>query len=456
MPQLQLRRYEQILQNMTALVVARTALSDLSDTSAFKHLLAACARELDEAYYQLTLVRGTFSLDDAAGEDLDARAKEIQPATLSRITSRRAVGWVVFSRIATAGTVAIPKGTVVKTKDGRLFRTTLQGFIVDTLTVSDLVPVVAVDPGTMSNVSAGTVVQFAGRVPGVDYVHNPASITQGRDEESDDAFRARIKAFVAALARCPPQALEFAAVGVEDSTSGKVVVFSHLSEDPIDLGKSTLYIDDGAGTAFELAAAIVGESVTPVGGAVGGEEFLNLDFWPVDIDTSLFTITSSVRGTLTVGSDVFLNPATGRLFFDPPLDVGEQITASYTPFTGLISAVQKVVDGDPDDRLNYPGWRAAGTLVRVLSPTVESIQIEGVLTLQDESQRDAIVGAVTDAVISYVNTLGISGDVIRSELIQRIMEVRGVIDVDLLIPTTNVTILDDQIPRTDGSLVDFD
>ena len=52
------------------------------------------------------------------------------------------------------------------------------------------------------------------------------------------------------------------------------------------------------------------------------------------------------------------------------------------------------------------------------------------------------------AIKDYINTLAISGDVIRSELIRRIMAVEGVYDVILTLPATNITMLDDQLART--------
>lgn len=451
MPAMQLRRHEVILERMISLAVSRTDLSDLTDTSVFKHILAACARELDECYYQLTRLRDTFDLSKAKGEDLDARAKEIQPATLTRLQSRSAVTSVVFSRVGTSGTVIIPTGTIVKTGDGKLFKTTLQGSILDTQNDSESISVIASIPGAAGNVASGTIVKFGAKISGVDSVTNPAGASQGRDQETDGEFRQRIRNFIASLARCTPQAYEFAAVGSQDVDSGKQVVFAHVYEDPILLGKVTLYIDDGAGTAMDLGTAIVDEEVSPTGGALGGEEFLNLDFFPIDIDGSTFVIESSDRGVLVLGTDVFVNPTTGLLFFSPPLSVGEVIEVDYTPFEGLIPVVTKIIEGDKDDRLNFPGFRAAGTLVRVLAPNTVSVDVEASLTLEDGIDRATAVAEAEEAVLDYINNQGISGNIIRNELIQRIMDVTGVTDVDLVLPTGNVNILDNQIARSTTS-----
>jgi uncharacterized phage protein gp47/JayE len=446
---------------MISLVVARTDLSDVTDTSVFKKILAATSRELDEAYYQMTRLNDLFDLQKAAGEDLDERAKEIQPGTMKRIQARRAVGTVVFTRVATVGDVIIPVNTLLKTADGKIFKTTLQSVILNGQHNSVSVPTIADVAGADGNVPGNTIIKFGSKIPGVDSVTNGTAFSQGRDQETDDSFRTRILNFISSLSRCPPQALEFAAVGTEDTVSGKAVIFAHIFEDPVNLGLVTLYIDDGAGTAATLGTPVVGEIVTanltgpPPGAAVGGEEFLYLASTTIDIDGSAFTISSNLRGSLTLGTNVFVNPASGLLFFSPPLSTGEIITAGYTPFSGLIPAVQKVVDGDPDDRANFPGFRAAGVLVRVLSPIVVTPTVEAILSLSPGVDRDTAVADATAAVEDYINNLGISGDIIRNKLIERIMEVDGVTDVDLSIPTGNVVILDNQIPRIAGSDIDI-
>jgi len=445
MPAVQLQRFEQILERMISRVVARTKLSDVGDSSAFKHLLAATAREIDEAYYQMTRLRDLFDLKTATGEDLDERAAEIQPGTISRLRASRAVGEVVFSRAGTVGTIIIPTGTVVKTGDNKLFRTTIQTSINAGNTASQAVSITSNNPGADFNVPAGTIVRFGSKIPGVDAVINNAATTQGTDDESDDAFRARILAYIASLSRCTVEALEFITTGITDSVSGKSVVFSSVFEDPLDRGNVTIYVDDGAGTAAELGTEIVSEVV--IASALGGEEFLYLDETPVAFDLSPTTITSSVRGVLTLSTDFFINPANGQLYFTPALVPGEQITATYTPYVNLIPLVQKVVDGDPSDRTNFPGYIAAGIRAIVKAPVVTNPSVEATLTLEPGVNRSSAIAAAVLAVQNYINTRGISGDIIRNELVERIMGVSGVVDVNLVLPSSNINVLDNEIAR---------
>lgn len=461
MPSPVFKQYEQLLQAMINVVVSRTGLNDVTDSSVFKHLLAASARELDEAYYQLGLIPDLFSIDTAVGEDLDARAAEIQPATLSRNQAAKAAGQVVFSRSGTAGTISIPAGTVVKTSAGVMFQTTAAGTIPNLSTSSGQVPVVAQEGGAAGNVAAGSVVRFDSKPLGVDTVTNPSSMVGGLDQESDDAFRARLKRFVSTLARCTPEALEYIAL-TASLPSGERVRFAHVFEDPYNRGEVTLYIDDGTGTA-ESAATATGENLCeglagpPADSCVGGEQYLWTNHKPIK-STPAPAFTSSVSGPLTEGTDYLLDRSSGQLFFPTARVTGEVITAtSYTYNTGLVAEVQKIVDGDPFDRETYPGWRAAGVRVLTTVPTVRQIAVTASVVVAEGYTKGwvspgvyaagSVLEGVANAIISYVNGLGISGDVILAELITACMEVPGVINVAILTPSGDTVILDDQLPR---------
>ncbi len=452
MPQVQLKRYEQIIADIVGRVCGGSALSDLADTSEFKSIIAGVSREIDEAYYQLTRLRAVFDLNSASGADLDSRAAEIQPGTITRTLARKAIGTVQFSRTGTTGTVTIPAGTVVKTSSGVSFITTIQTQILDGQTTSGLISIIAVEVGTAGNVAAGTIVAFGSKIAGVDAVTNTTGTTQGRDIETDNVFRRRLFSYIATLSQCTANSVEGLVLGAQDPTSGKVVQFAKVINDIANPGKSILYIDDGAGTAQELGTAISNEVV--IGAALGGEEVLYLDSFPVDDVGSTLSIMSDSRGTLTRDTDYFLDPTNGQLKFVPSLNVSERITANYTPFVNLIAHVQKIVNGDTNDAENFPGYKAGGVRMQVLSPSIVTVAVEAVLTIDDSIEGTALTTVTTNvrnAILDYINTVGISGDIIQNRLIDRIMGITGVTDVNLITPTSNVVVLDDQLPRNTTS-----
>jgi uncharacterized phage protein gp47/JayE len=467
MPRFQTKRYEQILTEMLAKLVARTDLSDISDSAAVKHLLATAARQDDEQYYQMHLLLQLFSIDKATGEDLDERAMDIQPGTIVRAAATKAVGTVVLTRAGTTGTIILPAGIRMKTAGGIIFVTTAAGSITASSPEqigghgvgrdSGVIPVIAEVAGVAGNVTSNTIIKFVSKPVGVDSVTNPSGCIHGVDTETDAAFRARIKLFVASLGRSTVPAIESCVLQLIDPDTGAVVLYSKAVEDIINPGNVTLYIDDGTGYA-ESAEAVTGEELTeglggpPADTAAGGETTLYLDYAPIKLNAGI-TLVSSERGELTEDDTYFVNPASGQIVFDPALVATETITAHYHKYLGLIALAQKVVDGDPDDRVNYPGYRAAGILVVVQAPQVLMQTVSISVTVAEGYDDVSVKVEVAEAIKTYINSLGISRDVLRSELISRAQRVTGVYDIVLTTPATNVILLDDQLARVSDQTI---
>lgn len=475
MPRFTPKRRDQILTQMVASTVARSDLSDIGDAAVTKHILAAVAQAISEVYFQQSLQRLYFSLDKAKGADLDERAKDF-PFTITRRGGQRATGYVVFyTNVAVTSTKTISAGTRVKTTDGALFTTTAATTITATSPEvisghglgrdSGLTPVTAEDVGSSSNVLANTVIKFQSKPAGVDGVTNPSATVNGLDSETDDEFRNRIKAYVASLARSTVVALETSVLGAQLEDSGQTILFAKAVEDIINRGYVELFIDDGTGSV-ETIESVTNENVTEgLAGppaphpsapntSVGGELVLNLDHWPIKTAAGITIQRTPYLGVpvaLVSGVDYTLNPANGQLVFTSGLTAGDTITATYVYFTGLIALAQKIIDGDPNNRETYPGWRAGGVLVQVKTPQV-LLQNVSVTTIISEGYNDVTVRTnVEQAIKDYINSLGVSDDVVMHELIRRIMSVDGIVDISMTDPTTNVVILDNQLIRTTDS-----
>lgn len=461
MPRFSVKRYEQILTQMIAKVVGRSRLSDVSNTSVWKHVLAAAARQDDEQYYQMLLLKKLFDIFQASGDDLDERIREIQPSVIERELERKSSGNVVIYRSGTVGTVNFAAGVQVKTADGLVFTTTASGSITPTSPVqiighsigqdSGLIPAVANVGGADGNVDAGAINGFIAKPVGVDGVINLVKFAYGLDQEDDDSLRNRAILYISTLSRGTVSAVELAVSGAEDEDTGARILFSKCVEDYTDRGNCVVYIDDGTGSASSTEA-VPSENVTAgFGGpggdsAAGGEEHLQLDFKPI-VPTTL-ALTSSVSGALTEGVDYYIAEAWGKIYLATALVTGEIITGSYTRYTGLIELAQKIVDGDSADRVNYPGYRAAGTYHVVTTPQVLIQVVEASIVVSEGYEQSEVETQALNTVLNYINTLGISGDVICSEIIKRIKAISGIYDVTLVTPSANVILLDDQLART--------
>lgn len=446
------KTFEDILERMVNRVVARTDLTDINDGASLKQVLAAAAREDDDAYFQMINLLDLFDIDKAIGADLDERAKEFNPALITRREAVKSTGQVTFSRSGTVGTVTIPIGTQVKVpaEGGQpeiIFLTTEEGTIAAGNSSSNATNIVAEVAGTTGNVGVSTIVGFVSKPSGVDTVNNNAAITNGIDRESDDDFRTRLKNSIKGLARCHVDGLETAALTVSDSTSGKEVKFAQVVENVNSLGNVTLYVDDGTGSAEETSALT---GVVVLASAVGGETRIFLPNKPIKTEET-FTLYRNA-GALVQDLDYSLNPATGQINFLPGvfpsgLTVGDAITYDGTHFINLIAETQKVIDGDAGDRSTYPGYRAAGVLVRVLAPTIRQQTIQlNITVLAGFSQTD-VAAKVRTAMSQYINGLGISDDVILNELRERAMAVAGMYDLTFATPSSNVIILDNELAR---------
>jgi len=448
------RQFDDILERMINRVVARSDLNDINDGSSVKQVLAAAAREDDDQYYQMINLLDLFDIAKVIGVDLDERAKEFNPSLITRNQAQKATGEVQFSRTGTVGTVTIPIGTEVEVPatgaaDPITFVTTEEGTISGGSTTSNLVDVVAAKAGVAGNVALGTVTGFVSKPSGVDFVTNPAAFTNGLDLESDDAFRERLLNQIKGLARAHVDGLESAALTAEDTASGKRVVFAEVVEDTVNLGNVTVYIDDGSGTA-ESSTVVPQWTTIPPGTAVGGETILWVPNKPIDTSAAFGLRINSVLQT--EGTDYTLNPANGQINLLPAsyptgLTAGDVIDGEWTYFDGLIAECQKIIDGDAADRVNYPGYRAAGVLVRVLAPTTSQQVVTANITVLQGYDQTTVATEVAAEISAYINALGIGEDVILNELRERSMSVPGMYDIEFTAPTENVVILENRLAR---------
>lgn len=127
--------------------------------------------------------------------------------------------------------------------------------------------------------------------------------------------------------------------------------------------------------------------------------------------------------------------------------------------TGVLSPAQKaeiekIINGDPIDPANYPGYRAAGIRAQVLAPTIQAVSVAAVISILDTSSADpaALKAACKAAIENYINTLRLGQDVILATAKNRGQDADPEIyDITISSPATNVVIDIDKIARTGGT-----
>lgn len=157
----------------------------------------AVAAQIYSLYVQAEWTRRQCFPQTAQGEDLDKHAK------LRGLTRRKAVqaqGTVRFYVDEARETdTEVPKDTVCMTAGGVRFLTTAPGLIPAGQAYCE-VPVIAVEAGAAGNVGQGTIVYMALPPLGVAACANPEALSNGQDQEGDEALRQRVLATFQRLA----------------------------------------------------------------------------------------------------------------------------------------------------------------------------------------------------------------------------------------------------------------
>lgn len=453
------RTARELLRTAVANFRATAEVNDLRDGSDIKQILAAFARVAEMLSIDTARLLTLFSIDRAEGVDLDLRAREYMPDGFERVAAGRAVGTVRWTRQTTGGDITIPAGTLVRGSNGQAYVTTVAGRIpagvAGTISqrtdggVGDILAR-ADAAGLAGNTDVGTVTQQVTSLPGAASLTNPTPFLGGRDAETDDAFRGRIRARTRALARAIPEALEQRAL--EATANGRSVTSARAVRSPWVPAHATVYIDDGTGTAAE-SANVAGEDL--VTAATGGETRFFTSRRPWNGEGWTVTLHPAGGGAAVVlvkDTDYKVAAPLGLVELSPTvypdgLTADDRLTiGAYTVYTGLIAAAQRLLTGDPLDR-TVPAYHGEGVEIQVLAPTVQWQTVTVRIVTSDAVDHAATALTARAVVAAYVNGLTMGEDVIVAEIIERVMGVDGVIDCTVTAPAANVPIADAEIAR---------
>jgi uncharacterized phage protein gp47/JayE len=232
------------------------ALTDFTEGSVLDALTGSAAVLADEVIrIGLDLFAAHF-VDTAEGEALDELAQD--RFGLSRHAAQAAVGTLTFTRGDAEGGITIPAGTTVEgTVNGRTVSVTTN-VIATMAAASNTVSVRATSTvtGPSGNIAAGVLDTVADEVdddPTLTVTHADRFVG-GRVEETDEEFRARIRAYFSTLRKATISALEAGALEVGG------VRFATVDEQfiaPEDGGYVLLVVGDPDGRANEALTEAV-------------------------------------------------------------------------------------------------------------------------------------------------------------------------------------------------------
>jgi len=150
--------------------------------------------------------------------------------------------------------------------------------ILDGEEVVEGVGVTASTSGASANVPIGTIIQFGSLPFSSAYVTNTQRVTNGRDIESDQELRDRIKNTIQSLSRGTSKAITTGVLDLVSEIDNKRVVSASIIEPTIPADVVKLFIDDGTG--FVPTFNSIGFE-TVVASATGGEKFLQVNNFPI-------------------------------------------------------------------------------------------------------------------------------------------------------------------------------
>lgn len=177
-----------IYQEMLETFLSETGYEMHSESDLAVRLRAAAAQIMSLYHYGDYIYRQAFP-QTAQESCLDYHG---ELRGVSRIKASPAEGVLRFSiSKALTADLTIQAGVVCMTADGVAFETTADGTLTAGNTSVDI-HAQAAEAGIMGNVVAGSIDRMQTAPDGIEDVTNPEAFSGGRDEESDDSYRARI------------------------------------------------------------------------------------------------------------------------------------------------------------------------------------------------------------------------------------------------------------------------
>jgi len=438
------------LEELIAGVFARTRLRNARELGVYMKLMQLVARKFAKADSAIWTLRHTNDPFNAVGDDLDAIAEVVLPEGQRRKDATHATTSLVFTRVAAAGALPIPAGTLAAqtTPDGDvLYQTTAAGAIPDGAgsNAAAPIPAICLEAGAKGSAHSGAISTLVSNLDNVTGVSNVTPAT-GLDREEDEDLLDRMIAYTVSLPRCTEPAIVGALRQVELS-DGRRIPFVTPVANLAEPGTGIVYVDDGMGTIGQSEAAAA-ETIVQL--AHGGEFELYTSRRPWNSPPT-FTLNG---GALVEGVDYASDPAAGMIQLFTPLSADDVVLAgAYSVWGGLIAEGERRLAGDPSNRSEYPGYRAWSTFPRLWPATALFGAINGKLTVKNGYTAATVRLAARDAIIRYVNSLAIGAPRIHGRIIERALSVRGAYKLNLLTPTQDSYPLVGQVYRANTESV---
>lgn len=256
MASINIKSFAELVSDQVTAIQARTSkLVDFSIGSILRSLAesnAGVAMWIQQLIVKLLV---TTRAATCSGEDLDSWMGDFGFLRLSAV---QATGSVVFSRFTATNQALIPAGLMASTTDGSQTYSVMtdtdhgawdaaqSGFVMAAGISSLVVPVRANTAGAAGNAQKGMICVITGSVPYVDTVTNTAILTNGKDAESDDDYRARFVLWIASLSKATKAAIGYAIASLQQGVT-YTLTENQSYDNAVKPGYFYAVVDDGSG-----------------------------------------------------------------------------------------------------------------------------------------------------------------------------------------------------------------
>ena len=449
-----IKTFDDLVQDFKDLILQSLPNANLEPGTLFRDVIIDVPSYLLSLLYEdLRSLQLAQSIETAQGEDLD---KLLGNFGLFRLPGTRATGAVYFRHPSPpAEGITIPAGTIVATQPSLtspavLFKTTQSVIITSDsdLYNSDLgmyeksCPIVAVEPGSASNVGANTIttiLSLDNAVPGLSVI-NLTPTSGGSDTESDDAFRNRglgvlrginfgTKEGLQQLLRTDPEVLGCKVVTAEDSGED----LRRVSEGGADVWVQ-IEITDEAVEYFTVSSSTRAfypqhrplVDVSLVKNSATGEI---INDYSVSRDTGIFERSVYALDRVTIGETV---------------PDGTKVEVRYV----WIPKVREL-----QERLDSSSYRilTADSVVKAAYPA--DVDVTFKISYLRGYDPNIVATNVVNAVTEYINSLGLGEDVQQSQIVYLAEATAGVDAVLIPFTTFQVEHYTGDVETGDGGLL---
>lgn len=411
------------------MIVGRTQLTDISNSSIITTVLSSIAQELASVERKLVSIRESYFLDTVSGIDLDERVRELPQGTISRHQASHASGAVLqLTREDTTTELIIPAGSeVVCSRTSMTYRTIGDYTMIEGVALLNNIFIVASQSGSSGNCGIGEIDTIKSLPDQILTCTNTQALNNGFDLEDDSSLRARAKTYINSLSRSQRSALEFLAVSFVGST-GERLRYARLVEPETRPAYSELFVDDGTAEMSVQNRSRVGKVV---GGIVpvGGQRVL---YHEAPATAPITASQIRINGQVIAQNRIVSIHERGIVYVQG-LQAGDTWTigesSPYRVYTGIIAELQKEIEGDFSAPTRMTGFRAAGTrvVVKAITPTLISLIVN--LKIKPYYAASSVQTAVVQTLISYINSLAPMDTLYISQLVNQCIDIDGVLDI---------------------------